>query len=764
MVKRKQKAKPEAIDIFWHWLREGWKFREADNPDMAERRDEYAARVRYEAEQIVSKDMHDYFLVVSDAVRWAKAQQIPVGPARGSAASSLVCYLLRITEINPMHFPTMLFERFIDPGRTDLADIDLDFADDRREEVREYLARKYGADHVANIGNVVGYQGKNAINDVARVYKIPKGPTETIKDVILERSGGDSRADNTLEDSIAMFPQAQAALNEWPALSKAIDLEGNVRGMSVHAAGIVVSNAPITDTCSMVTRQVKGEPRSVLAYDKKDAEYLGMLKMDFLGLSTMGMIGLVLDMIGMDLADLYRVPLTNRKTLKAFANNDLTGIFQFEGRATRLVNAGVKPEHFMHLADINALSRPGPLFSGMTADYMKVKNGEKEADPIHPMVWKYTQHTYGQIIYQEQVLSIIRDIGGFPVAKIGDIRRIISQKLGEASMMTMFEDFVSGAKEHDISRELATRIWKFMVTSATYSFNQSHCIAYSTLAFWVQYLKQNHPREFYAAQLQKIGDDKKSREYRRPKLLTDAIRKGIEIYPPDPKRSAETWKRERKGIRAGFLQVNGIGAVQARNIVAYRNEFGLESWDDLTAVKGIGAKTVETIRTFAEKDDPFDIELTARVLDEIRNGIHRRQAGFRGLPRPTHKSHEIPRNLTDNAGVPVTWMGIVRNIEYKDVIEDERARTGDDLETILARLKDPELTKSCTLHCYDDGDDDVYVRFNRWSFPKYRDTISSVVPGEDVIIAVGEKSPGFGISLNRIKSLNVLSAEEEEEE
>ncbi len=718
-------------------------------------------RVRYESSLIIPKDYVDYFLVVSDAVRWAKSQGIPVGPARGSAAASLVCYLLRITEVNPLRFPTMLFERFMDPGRTDLPDIDLDFSDDRRDEVRQYLVRKYGADRVANIGNVVRYMGKTALNDVARVHKIPFGPTNTIKELILERSGGDSRADSCLADTIDAFPAAKAAFDSHSAFKYALDLEGNVRGASVHAAGLVLSNAPITDTCAMYTRKVKGQDRSVLAYDKKDGEYLGMLKMDFLGLNTMGMIGIILDMIGMSLEELYDVPITDEKTLDAFRRGDVVGIFQFEGRATRLVNNGVVPDHFMHLADINALSRPGPLFSGMTAQYMEVKHGRAKAEELHPLVWKYTQHTYGQIIYQEQVLSIVREMGGFPVKAIGDIRRIISQKLGEAQFQTMFESFVEGAERlHGVDRPLATRIFKFMVTSATYSFNQSHCVAYSLLGFWCQYLKQNHPLEFYAAQLRKIGDDKKAREERRPKLLNDAIKRGFKVFPPDLVASRRTWMpdHERQGLLAGFTQIPGIGGAYGDAIDAYQEEWGFDTWDDLINVKGIGPKKIERIREFSSADDPFDIELTARTLDKIRHGIARRHVEYRGAPKPTHRSDEIPRDKD----MPITWMGVVRKIEYKDLIEDERARTGDDLADIMKRTKDPHLVKSCTLHAYDDGDDDVYLRFNRWNYPKFKEVIDQIVPQHDVVIAMGRKRPGFGVSL-QVNGLLVIDPTDDEE-
>jgi DNA polymerase-3 subunit alpha len=755
-----------ATEYMWEKLREGWRYRIRTNKRMQANPQEYVDRLHYEMGPIVEKDYPDYFLMVADAVVFAKdlkPRPIPVGPARGSAAASLAGYLMRITEVDPLQFPAMVFERFIDLSRTDLPDIDLDFADTRRDEVRDYLVRRYGANRVANIGNFVGYKGKNSIVDVARVHKIPKHDAEAVKSVILERSGGDSRFNDTLADSIAMFPAAQAAFDRNPALKYAIALEGNQRGMSVHAAGIVISNNPITDTCAMYEREVKGEKRAVLAYDKKDAEALGMLKMDFLGLSTMGMIDLVLEMIGMSLADLYNVPLDEPETLAAFQRGDVVGIFQFEGRATRLVNAGVVPDHFQHLADINALSRPGPLFSGMTADYIDIKHGRKKPDHLHPLVWKHTEFTYGQIIYQEQVLNIVREIGGFPVNRIGDIRRAISQKLGEAHMNNMKELFIDGAARlHDIDVKLATRIWNFMVTSATYSFNIAHCVSYSMLGFWCMWLKVHYPREFYAAQLLKIGDDKKARENRRPRLLNDAVKNGFEILPPDPVVSAASWAPDAvnpRGIRAGFVQIPGVGATTALAIERYRAEFGISSWYDLKAVRGIGNATIKKVEEFVEAGDPFEIELTARTLDEIRHGIKQGWRDYRGLPRPTHVSHTIPRDRDCN----VVWMGVVRNIEYKDLIEDERARSGESVEEIRARVKDPDLVKSCTLHCYDDGDDDVYVRINRWKFPKFQKIVETILPRESVVIVSGRKRASFGVSL-QVQSLIVMTPEDDEEE
>jgi DNA polymerase-3 subunit alpha len=733
-------------DLIWAELRKGWTYRWERNPHMRANKKMYVDKLNYEMSVVEQKEGYlDYFLMVSNAVIFAKDSGIAVGPARGSAAASLILYLLRVTEVDPCQFPTMVFERFIDVARTDMPDIDLDFADDRRDEVRQHLVQIYGHDRVANIGNFVRYRGKNSIVDVARVYTIPKYAADKVKDLIIERSGGDSRINDSLEDTFETFDVAREVLEQYPDLARAIQLEGNMRGMSVHAAGIVISNNPITDTCAMYERTVAGESKAVLAYDKKDAEYLGMLKMDFLGLAEMSMINIALAYIGMTLDELYQVPLTDAETLEGFRETDVVGIFQFKGRATRLICQDVVPDHFMHLADINALARPGPLFSGMTAQYIEVKHGRAEPDHLHPIVWKYTEQTYGQIIYQEQVLGIIREIGGFPVAKIGDIRKIISQKLGEASFNTMKETFVDGAKRlHNIDEGLADRIWKFMVTSATYSFNVAHCISYSMLAFWSMHLKRKYPMAFYAAALRKTAKEN------WPKLLRDARKKGINVLPPDILNSEYSWSpdpdQSEPAIRAGFVQIPGVGDITARNIIKARDAdpMGFQTWEDLIKVPRIGPKTMERIREFCYSDDPFNLDLVGKTLAIYRDSLARGEDDWAGLPVPTHTSDTVPR---DGVNVYVTWIGIVNKKEFKDLIEDERARSGDTVEEILQRVQDPELRKSCTLKCYDDGDEDVYLRFNRWNYPDYQEAIESITCDRDIVLIKGVKKGGFGVSL-----------------
>lgn len=756
-----------SASLFRRWIKAGWNYRGIrDLPPN--QRENYKERMKYEMRLIESKDFVDYFLMLSDVVRFAKDSGIPVGPARGSAAASLVCYLLRITEVDPLQFPSMLFERFIDASREDPPDIDLDFADDRRDEVRQYLISRYGEDRVGNIGNFVRYRGKNAVNDVARVYRVPKWATETVNDLVIDRSSGDSRFGDSLADTIDMFPAAAAVFEQYPDLRQAMRLEGNMRGMSVHAAGLVVGATPLTDICATYTRKIGKDKRTVkvLSIDKHDAEYLEVLKIDALGLSTMGMIAICIDLVGLSLEDLYSIPLDDAKALAGFRDNDVVGVFQFEGRATRLVNRDVVPDNFLELADVNALSRPGPLFSGVTSAYTDVKHGRSTAEELHPVVTSFTRQTKGQIVYQEQILSIIKEVGGFPVTKLAGIRKIISKKEGEGRFNLMYQDFVKGAKErYDIDADLAKLIWSKMVTSAQYSFNIAHAISYSMIAFWTMYLKQHYPLEFFTASLikakagaagntgAKSGSGAHTNNFE--KLLRDADRHGVKVLPPDLRRSGKTWTvdRDRDEILAGFEQVPGIGEKMAEEIIRHRIAHGdFEIWADLLDAKGIGPKKLEVIRDFAESDDPWKLKRTSRMLRAVLAAA--KEEGL-PVPLPTHTSDTLdPQEEVKK----VVWWGLVRHKEYKDLLEDERAKTGDEPEEILKRIKNPKLLKSCTLHCLDAGLEDVYLRFPRWRYPNFKRQIDSIREGKDVVIAIGEKRKGFGVSL-QVNKLYVVDPE-----
>lgn len=719
------------------WLKAGWRYRGFDGLTGSVRR-RYLDRVKYELGLIQEKGFIDYFLVVSDVVRWAKNHGIPVGPARGSAAASLVCYLLRITEVDPMGFPTLLFERFIDINRHDLPDIDLDFDDEQRWRIRDYLCRKYGEDRVGNIGTFTMYRGKNSLDDVARVHRIPAWEVEAVKEGLIERSSGDLRANATIEDSIAMFPKVAAVFQRHPDLLTAKLLEGNLKGFSVHAAGLVVANEPLTNTVAVYTREVaKTKTRgTVLSIDKYDAEYINALKIDFLGLTTMGMIRRCLDMVGMTLEELYAVKLDDDKVYEGFRRNEVIGIFQFDGRAMRSVNREVKPDTFEEICDINALARPGPLHSGAAAEYIMVKHGKKKRERLHPVVERITAHTNGQIVYQEQILQTVRELGGFSWEEAARIRKIISKKQGEQEFNRQQGKFVAGAVERGVDEMVALRIWKQLVTAGAYAFNAAHCVSYGLLAYWTMWLKQNHPQAFYCAALQKYKDKGKLLD-----ILREATAKGIPILPPHPQHSEVTWSPAGEGLRAGLTQIPGIGDKMAETMLAYRPLWSRTvgsraqmEWADYAAVRGIGPKKIELLEGFCANQDPFGINTMRDNLRRVRRWLWA-NAEEMNLPFPKHRSEDVPY---EPRRAEYVWVGYVRNRNLKDIYELHRSRTGEELDPETVR--EPEHVNYVVIT----GEDEtgpLVITVHRWRgfYERHKDMIWDLDPDRDLLLVRGYK-------------------------
>lgn len=762
-----QTTEVSSEELLIQWCRFGWKFRGVGKMERV-RQDWYAGRVKYETDIMLAKDMADFFLATSDMVRWAKDYRgpeaptgIPMGPGRGSVAASVVAWLLRITEVDPYLYPNLLFERFIDLTREDLPDIDLDISDEHRYLVRAYMEGKYGADCVGTVANFVRYRGKNSLADVAKVYNVPMYAKEVVSNLVIERSGGDSRFDASLADTVNMFPQAREIFEQFPDLWQSTRLEGNMRGMSIHAAGLVVTPTPLTDICSVYDR----DGRSVLSIDKYDVEYANLLKMDLLGLSTMGVIARCLDDTGLTLEDLYAIPNDDPGALAVFKNGDVTGIFQFEGRATRLVNRDVSPDNFNEVVDINALSRPGPLFSGTTAEYCDVKHGRRKPERFHPITDRITAHTRGQIIYQEQILQIVREVGGFDWTHAVEIRRIISKKMGEAAFGVSREAFIEGAKRlHGIDGKVSDRIWKRIVTSGTYAFVYAHSVSYSILGLWCAWLKAHHPLEFYAAHLSKTDDKEQAF-----KLMKDAQNHGIDIRPPNLALSRDSWTGARSvlgGMKvpgsklrdipmliAGWRQVPGIGDVVSKAIVADQEVNGpFRNWGDLQRIKGIGPKTVERIQEFATSDDPFGLKITGRRLARVSKWLGESETR---IPSPTHDGPavaaiRVAETYGANAkrsygkGPRVVYIGVAREVNYQDAVENRRSRTGEEVEDILKTLKRPDLLEYCSIRCYDESDEEVYLRVNRFKFPEVKSRVTKIRINHDVIICEGQRIAGFG--------------------
>jgi DNA polymerase-3 subunit alpha len=716
----------DSLDVWRRWIEDGWRFRNvADRDDVAE----YKARLRHEMKVIEDKNFIDYFLIVSDVVKFAKDNGIPVGPARGSAAASLVCYLLRITEVDPLAFPNLLFERFIDPTRKDLPDVDLDFDDTRRHEIRSYLVSKYGEECVGNIGTFTTYKSKLSLDDVARVYRIPKADVESVKELLIERSSGDLRANATIADTVDQFEVAADVFRRYPQLAAAVKLEGQVKGMGVHAAGLVVASGPLTDAAAMYSRHVAGRDVRVLSVDKYDAEHLNILKIDVLGLTTLGMISNCLGLIGKPLSWLYEIPLDDPETIRGFQANDVVGIFQFDGRAMRGVTAELKPDNFLEVCDITALARPGPLHNGAAAEYIDVKRGRKTPRQYHPLVEDIVSYTHGQIVYQEQILRITGEVGGFDHVHRATIRKIISKKLGEQEFNRWWEQFRDGAKERGVPEAEAKAIWNACITAGSYAFNVAHATSYGMLAWWTMYLKRHHPLEFYAASLRAYGNDKQL------ELLRDAERHGIKALPPHPARSDAQWKPGKKKLIAGLSQIKGIGDATSAKIIEYREALDRPmTWEDLTKIKGIGPKTYDSIVQFCNMEDPFEIHKLEKKVTEVKAAI-RKMGPFTDIPWPSHRSIDVPYSR-ETRNTLVVWAGVLIKRNLKELFELHFSRTGEELDRDT--VKDPDLNEWVNMWG-DDGTETLNMTVSRWKYPSLREKIWSVDLDKDIVVIQGFK-------------------------
>jgi DNA polymerase-3 subunit alpha len=515
----------DAYELLLQLCREGWKRRGVPK----EHRATYGDRVKYELEMIRAKDFTDYFLVVADMVKWAKSQNILVGPARGSAAGSLVAYLIGITEVDPIKWD-LLFERFIDPSRPDPPDIDLDFQHDRRDEVKEYLRLKYGADRVTNIAGYSTFKGKGLLDDLGRVYRIPKRLVEEAKADLIEEGGS-----KTVEEVIT---------ERWPNLVHVAKAEGMIRQLTVHAAGVVVATNRLDEYTTI------GHDGIMLDY--RDAGELGLLKIDVLSLTTLTIIGKVLEAIGQAPSWLYTLPLDDPDTIKAFAGDKFHGVFQYAGGATKGICQQLAPQDFQTLIDINALSRPGPLRSGATKAYI---NGW--SDDIHPVVTKWTARSRGQILYQEQIMRILKDAGNLEWADVNAVRKLITKKQGVEKLVGIKARFMQA---FEAKPELGEEIWKRCGESGAYGFNISHSTSYTFLGYYCMFLKAHYPLEFYWANLAVEPDN--------VSLLREFVLGGGKVLGVNWPKSRAGWSIDNGCLRAGYLTLRGIGPKSAEKLEA----------------------------------------------------------------------------------------------------------------------------------------------------------------------------------------------------
>ena len=543
--------------------------------DRGVHNDEYLARLDEELKVIKDKNFGPYFLVVRSMIAWAKKEGIMVGPGRGSAAGSLLCYALGITDIDPIKHG-LLFFRFINPERNDFPDIDTDIQDSRREEVKDYLVRQYK--HVASIATFLQFKDKGVVRDIARVLHIPLTDVNKVMKVV------DTWDDYCTSKQAAWFREKYPEIEEYGE-----QLRGRIRGTGIHAAGVVTSKSPIFKYAPLETRTSPGskERIPVVGVDMEEAERIGLIKIDALGLKTLSVLRDTLDIIKDrhdQEIDLLSVDMEDPKVYQMLSDGFTKGVFQCEATpyTNLLVKMGVK--NFAELAASNALVRPGAM-NTIGKDYILRKHGKQNIAYHHTVMKEFTAETYGCILYQEQVMQACVNLGGMTMAEADKVRKIIGKKKDAKEFDQFREKFVEGASAY-LAPNVARDLWSDFEAHAGYSFNKSHAVAYSTLSYWTAWLKTYYPLEFMYSILKNEKDKDARTEY-----LIEAKRMGIAIKLPHINDSDADFKIEGKGIRFGLTGIKYISDNIAEKYIAARPFKSYKELEEFTFGKGNGVNS-----------------------------------------------------------------------------------------------------------------------------------------------------------------------------
>ncbi|HPS37638.1 MAG TPA: DNA polymerase III subunit alpha, partial [Candidatus Omnitrophota bacterium] len=526
---------------------------------------DYEARLRLEIALIAKMGYISYFLIVWDFIRFSREKNIPVGPGRGSAAGSLVAYALHITDIDPLKHH-LYFERFLNPDRVSMPDIDIDFCYERRDEVIDYVKRKYGTQNVAQIITFGTMKAKAVVRDVGRVMGLTYGEADSIAKAIPNELG------ITIDQALEKEPALKELVVKDSRIAQLIEtskaLEGLSRHASIHAAGVVISDVHLTEHVPLF----KTEDQICTQFTMKDLEKIGLLKMDFLGLKTLTVIDeavkIVKKMRG-TAVDIHNLPEDDPKTYEMLAKGDAIGIFQLESSGMRDLLKKMKPSRFEHLVALLALYRPGPLGSGMVDDFIKRMHNPKLIQYDHPALEPSLKETYGVILYQEQVMRIVSDLAGFTLAQADSLRRAIGKKIPEV-MAKEKKAFMDGALKRGAKEKIAEKIWDQIDYFSGYGFNKSHSTAYAAVSYQTAYLKAHYPVEFMTALLtSEMGNTDKVVQY-----IEASKKMEINVLPPAVNESFSDFTCVGNHIRFGLAAIKNVGSTAIESIIATRMKDG----------------------------------------------------------------------------------------------------------------------------------------------------------------------------------------------
>src|SRR6266516_59023 len=584
--------------------------------------DDYRDRLAFELSVIEKMQYPVYFLIVADFIQWAKQQGIPVGPGRGSGAGSLVAYALNITELDPIRFG-LLFERFLNPERVSMPDFDIDFCQDRRGEVIRYVQQRYGRDQVAQIITFGTLQARGVLRDVGRVLQMPYGQVDKLTKLVPQNPA----APVTLAAAIAGEPKLQAFRDEDRVVARAFDiaqrLEGLTRHASTHAAGIVIADRPLSELVPLYRDPKSDMP--VTQFNMKWVEPAGLVKFDFLGLTTLTVLDLAVKLLrqrGIDI-ELARLPLDDAPCYAMLARGDVVGVFQVESQGMRRALVDMRPDRFEDIIALVALYRPGPMANIPT--YCLRKHGLERPDYIHPKLEPILKETYGVMIYQEQVMQIAQVMAGYSLGEADLLRRAMGKKIRK-EMEQQRERFVSGAVERGIQRGQADTIFELLAKFADYGFNKSHAAAYALLSYHTAYMKAHYPVEFLAAsKTHDMSNTDKLSEFR-----AEAQRLGIKVEAPSLNRSDATFEVSDSTIYYALAALKGVGPQAIELIVEARRDGMFTSLADFAArvnPRAINKRVIESLAAAGAFD----------ALDSSRARVF---AGAEAILAACQRSHE----------------------------------------------------------------------------------------------------------------------------
>ncbi len=526
----------------------------------------YRDRLAYELGVIEQMGFPGYFLIVADFVNWAKRQGIPVGPGRGSGAGSVTAWALEITDLDPLRW-NLLFERFLNPDRVSMPDFDIDFCQDRRDEVIGYVRERYGRDRVAQIITFGKLQARAVLRDVGRVLQMPYGQVDRICKLVPYNPANPVSLRQAIDGEPVLEEMRRSDENVAHLIGIALKLEGLYRHASTHAAGVVIGGRPLAELVPLYR-----DPRHdalVTQFNMKDIERAGLVKFDFLGLKTLSVLAAATAMLrtrGVEV-DLLSIPLDDARTFDLLSAGDTTGVFQLESGGMRSALRSLKPDRFEDIVAVVALYRPGPMEN--IPSYTNRKHGREKPDTLHPMLEPILRETYGIIIYQEQVMQIAQTLAGYSPGGADLLRRAMGKKI-KSEMEAQRESFVSGAVRNGVDRERASHVFDLVEKFAGYGFNKSHAAAYALIAYQTAWLKANHPVVFFAASMSyDIGSPDKLSAFRR-----EMTRCGVALLPPDVNASEARFSVENGAVRYALGAIKNVGEQAMRTLAAERRNIG----------------------------------------------------------------------------------------------------------------------------------------------------------------------------------------------